>query len=293
MRHDHLVDEAAFGGDEGIGEALFIFPGARGDLFRVAEFRAVEDFRRTLGAHHRDLGGRPGIVDVGTDMLGSHDVIGAAIGLAGDQRHHRHGGLAIGEEQFCAVLDDAAIFLCGARQEARHVDQREDWDGEGIAEPYEAGGLARAVDVEAAGQHHRLVGDDADRLALDAHEADDDVLGEGLLDFEEITLVGDGRDQFLHVVGLVGTVGDQRVEPFLQPCRIVVEGPERRLLAIVERQEIEQCAHLLQRLDVVLISAIGNRGFLRVRARAAQFFRRNDLVGYGLHHVGTGDEHVG
>ncbi len=35
--------------------------------------------------------------------------------------------------------------------------------------------LRLEVDVEASGQHHRLIGNDADRAALDAAEAGDDV----------------------------------------------------------------------------------------------------------------------
>jgi hypothetical protein len=113
----------------------------------------------------------------------------------------------VGEEQLGAVLDDAAVFLRGARQEAGHVDEGDDRDVEAVAEAHEARGLDRGLDVEAAGQHHRLVGDDADRPAVHAGEADDDVLGEVRLDFEEIALVHDLQDQFLHVVGLVGIVG--------------------------------------------------------------------------------------
>ena len=49
---------------------------------------------------------------------------------------------------------------------------------EGVAEAHEARGLAAGVAVEHARQHHRLVGDEADRVAVDAAEADDDVAGE-------------------------------------------------------------------------------------------------------------------
>lgn len=208
MRHDHLVYEASLGGDEGIGEALFVFFRPGRDLRGIAEFGTVENLGRALGAHHGDLSRRPGVVHVGSDVFGRHDVIGAAIGLARDQRHHGDRRLAIGEEQLGAVLDDAAIFLGGAGQEAGHVDQRQDRDRKGVAEADETRGLARGVDVEAAGENHRLVGDDADRLALDADEAGDDVAGEACLQFEEIGLVGDGEDQFLHVVWLGGTVRD-------------------------------------------------------------------------------------
>ena len=50
--------------------------------------------------------------------------------------------------------------------------------------------------------------DDADRRAFHARKADDHVFGEVLADFEEVALVHDLQDQFLHVVGLVGIVGD-------------------------------------------------------------------------------------
>ena len=56
MGHDDVVDEAAFGGDEGIGEAGFVVRRALGDLVLVAQFGAIDDFRGALGAHHRDFG---------------------------------------------------------------------------------------------------------------------------------------------------------------------------------------------------------------------------------------------
>jgi D-alanyl-D-alanine carboxypeptidase len=62
-RQDHLVDVAALGGDERVGEALLILVDARLDLLGIAELGAIEDLGCALGAHHRDLGGRPGIVE--------------------------------------------------------------------------------------------------------------------------------------------------------------------------------------------------------------------------------------
>ena len=79
------------------------------------------------------------------------------------------------------MLDQAAVFLRGARQEARHVDEGHDRNVEGVAEAHEARGLARGVDVEHAGEHHRLVGDEAHGAAGDAAEAGDDVPRERLL----------------------------------------------------------------------------------------------------------------
>src|SRR3546814_8662843 len=93
------------------------------------------------------------------------------------------------------MRDYAAISRRGAGQEARHVDEGDDGDVEAVAEPHEAPGLLRAVDVEAPRQHHRLVGDDADGRALHAGEADDDVAGIARLDLEEVALVDDLQDR--------------------------------------------------------------------------------------------------
>ena len=53
-----------------------------------------------------------------------------------------------------------------------------------------------------------------------------------------------------------------------------------------------QPAHLQQRLDVVLVGAVGDRGLGRVHLGAAELLGRDRLVGHRLHHVGAGDEHV-
>ena len=79
-----------------------------------------------------------GEVHVGADVLAAHDDVGAAVGLARDHRDLRHRRLAEGVEQLGAVRDDAAVLLVDARQEARHVDEGDDRQVEGVAEAHEA-----------------------------------------------------------------------------------------------------------------------------------------------------------
>ena len=136
----------------------------------------MQHLHGTAGTHHGDLGRRPYVVDVAADVLRRHDDVSTAVSLAQRDGHLRHRSLAIGEEQLGAVRDDAAVLLSGARQEARHVHQRHDRNVERVAEADEAGGLAAGVDVQHAGHELGLVGDDADRLAVEAGEAGDDVL---------------------------------------------------------------------------------------------------------------------
>src|SRR5699024_8670936 len=101
----------------------------------------VDDVRRTLGAHDRDLGARPGEVDIGPELLRAHYAVGPAVGLAGDERDQGDGGLTIGVDELGSTADDAAVLLIGAGQEPGHVDEGEDRDVEGIAEADEPGRL--------------------------------------------------------------------------------------------------------------------------------------------------------
>ncbi len=126
-------------------------------------------------------------------MLGAHDVVRAAVRLTGDDGDLADRRLAVRVEQLRAAADDAVVLLLGAGQEARDVDEGDDRDVEGVAGAHEAGGLLGGVDVEAAGELGRLVGDDADAAAVDATEADDDVLGALGLDLEELVVVEERR----------------------------------------------------------------------------------------------------
>src|SRR5215831_9523778 len=187
---DHLVDIAAFGGGEGIGEAVLIFPDTCGDLRRVAKVRSVEDLDRSLRSHYRDLSRWPRVIDIATDVLGAHHVVGTTVSLARDHRDLWHRRLREREQQFGAMFDEAAILLRRARQEPRHIDKRDDRDLEAVAKAHEACTLARRIRIEHTRQHHWLVRHDADGASLHARKARDDVARKCLLDLEEIPLVG-------------------------------------------------------------------------------------------------------
>src|SRR3989449_8492842 len=71
----------------------------------------------------RSLGGGVGEVHVAADVLGGHDVGGAAVRPTRDDRDLPHGRLAEGVEELRPVLDDAPELLPPAGEEARHVDE--------------------------------------------------------------------------------------------------------------------------------------------------------------------------
>ena len=159
------------------------------------------------------------------------------------------------------MLDDAAVFLCRAGHETRYINEGDDRDVIGIAEADEAGGLDRALDVQAARQDHRLVGDDAHGLAFHAGEADDDVLGVVGLQLEEVAVIHRLDDQLLDVVGLVRVGRHQGVEAVVEAVGRVRGGSDRRLFLVIERQVVEEAAQHQERLDVVFESEVGNAGF--------------------------------
>ena len=94
-------------------------------------------------------------------------------------------------------------------EEAGDVDESDDGDVEAVAEADEAGGFAGGVDVEDAGEGVGVVGDDADAVAAEVGEADDDVARPLGLDFEELAVVDDAADDLAHVVGACGVGVDE------------------------------------------------------------------------------------
>src|SRR5213078_817065 len=126
-RGDDRVDVAAFGGGVRVGQGVLVVgdeggPGGVG-VGGLGQLAAVQDVDRALRSHHRDLGGGPGEVEVGAEVLGAHHVVGAAVGLAGDDRQERDRGLGVGVDELGATTDDAVPLLVGAWEEARDVDE--------------------------------------------------------------------------------------------------------------------------------------------------------------------------
>ena len=123
---------------------------------------------------------------------------------------HRRFGKRV--QQLRAVLDDAAVLLHGAGQKSGHVLERDERNVERVAEPHEPRAFDRRVDVERAGEHRRLVGDDADRPAVEPREADDDVPRVVLVHLEKVAIVGHRVNQIEHVVRLIRRRRHQAIE---------------------------------------------------------------------------------
>jgi hypothetical protein len=107
------------------------------------------------------------------------------------------------------VADDPLALDLGADHEAGDVGEEQQGNVEGVAVPDEAGGLVGGVREQDAALVLGLVGDDADRAAVQAGEADDELLRPARVDLQEGALVDQALDQPLDVEGLVLVGRDQ------------------------------------------------------------------------------------
>ena len=226
------------------------------------------------------------------ELLGAHHDVRAAIRLAQGDGDLGHCGLAVGIEQLGTVQDDGVVLLTRAGQESGHVDERDDRNIEGVAETYETGTLTRGVHVEHTSIAGGLVGHDTYALAVEAGKAHDDVLGELGLHFEELAVVGDGSNDLIHVVSLVGVLGDDLVQAVLHTVDRILSGLEGSGLHVVRGDVAQQG---LQHLQTFLLSSSGEVGHTRLRgvyAGTAEVLLVDILASDGLHHLRAGEEHI-
>ena len=189
--------------------------------------------------------------------------------------------------------DDAAVFLLRAAEEAGHIDKRDQRNVEGVAEADETRRLAGGVDVQDAGQHLRLVGDDSDALAAHVGESHQDVAGEVGMYFKELAVIYDALDDSVHVVGLVGAVGNDFVQRIVGPAGRILGRTLRGGLQVVLGQEGEQLLDHGDAFPFVIGGEMGNAAPGSVDGGSAQVFLGDGLAGDLLDDAGARQEHVG
>src|ERR1700733_14962285 len=295
---DHGVDVAAFGGYVGVGEAF----AKVGDFFLAQVFAFglggavnlafVHDVDGAFRAHDGDFGGRPGEIDVGSNVLGSHDAIGAAVSFAGDDRNFGNGGFGESEKQFRAVADDAAEFLLCAWEKAGHVFEGDQRNIEGVAETHEARAFYRSVDVKDACEEGRLVRDDPDWATIEAREADHDILRVVFVDLKKFGIVGERVNYVLDVVGLLRIFRDHRVQRRREAIPGISGGFSRRLVQIIGWQVTEKLADHGEAFGIVAGDEMRDAAGGVVGHGTAQLLLGDLFVRDGLDDIGTGDEHV-
>lgn len=144
-RLDDLIYETSLGCKIRIGELLDVF----GFLFLkfaigvgcFVDLLAEYDFCSTFSAHNGNLGSWPGVIHIGSDVFGVHNIVSSTVCFAGDECDTWYGGFAECLQELGSVGDDTVPFLVGAGQETRYVNEYEQWYVEAVAEAYETGCL--------------------------------------------------------------------------------------------------------------------------------------------------------
>ena len=151
-------------------------------------------FGGLLAAHHGGLGVGPGETEARMEAAAAHAVIAGAERRAAIDRDLRHRRRGHRLDHLRAVLDHAGFFIGLADHVAGGVVEIEQRRARLAAGLDEMRRLVGAGNVERA-----VIGDDADRLALDAGMAAD---GGGAVigaEFGEIGIVDKARDRLAHV----------------------------------------------------------------------------------------------
>ena len=171
-----------------------------------------------LAAHHRDPRVRPHPQEARRIRPPAHRVVARAVGAAdhdGQLRHPRAGDRG---HHLGAVLGDAARLVVAAHHEPGDVLQEQQRGHALVAQLDEMRALQGGF-----AEQHAVVGDDADRVAVDAREAGDQrgaVIG---LELGELAAVDDAGDHLVHVVGHPRVDGHHVVE-----LGLIGDGVDRR-----------------------------------------------------------------
>ena len=109
---------------------------------------------------------------------------------------------------------------------------------------------------------------------------------------EKIAVIDDGAYHLVHVVRLVGTVGNYLVERIFQPADGVGTGRQGRILHVVLRDIRDEFADEFHRLLFGRSGEIGHTRLAGVHRSTAELLLRHILARHGLHYGRTGKEHV-
>ena len=270
-------------------------------LLHLGQPFTVEDIDGPLCAEHCNLGGWPGIDQVGAHILAAHHDVGAAIGLAGDNADLGHRRLRIGVDDLGPVADDATVLLHGSRHKARTVYKGDQGDAKGIAEADKSRDLVRGIDVQHAGQPGGLVGNDTYNLTVEPRKAHHGVASKESVHFEKAALwpasawaspVKNARDDLADVVRVRVFQRNQFVQQRICPIRLVCGWQARGRSGIVRRQIAKQFPGRCKGLVLISHYKMGDPADGGMCLRAPQCLKVHILAGHRLDHFRPRDEHV-
>jgi hypothetical protein len=147
----------------------------------------------------------------------------------------------------------------------------------------------KCAPFSALGEQDAVVGDDADRIAVDVREAGDERPAVARLEFLELRAVDDARDDFADVEGLA-RVGRHAAVEFRCRVQRLARGLQRERDVLLAVEMGDDVARDVERMRIVLGEVVGDAGNGRMDVRAAQRFRVDDFAGRGLHQRRAAEE---
>ena len=138
-----------------------------------------------------------------------------------------------------------------------------------------------------------MIANDADGPAVEPRKTHHEIFGVVLVDFKEITIVHDGMNRVLDVVGLLGIERNERIQSCIAARGRVGSSAARRILEIIRGEKTYQLANHGQAIGIVARDKMRHAALFVVGHRAAKLLLGDFFVRDGFDDVGAGHEHVG
>ena len=171
---------------------------------------------------------------------------GDAEDAAHDDGQPGHAAFAGGDHQPCAGALNALLFGFEADHEAGLIGERDQRQVEGVAELDQADHFVAGGDIGRAARVDRVVGHHAHRIAVDPGEAGDAGAPVERSDLEERSLIDDGVDRLVPVVGAAAVAGHEAAQPLVAAVGVVGGLDARRQFPDVGWQVGEPLADLAE-----------------------------------------------
>ena len=302
-RIDHLVD-LEHGGDVGRLAGLVGFRHHRAEelvaLRRVLdrlELLAEAEPHGAFEAHAAELAGRPGDGEaLRVEAAAGHGLRAEPVALAQDDGEIGNVEVRRGHEHAADMAHQRGLLRLRPDHEARRVAERDDRKIEGVAELHEARRLVGGVGIDRAAEMLRVVGDEAERPALDADQGGDDSDAEGRAQLEHGAFVRQRLDDSADVVDAQPVLRDGAAQeplvgraPVRDPSLEIGEVAFRRRagLDFVLDQEVDDAVRRLHADRPDLLRAIDAEAAALDHRRAAHADIR---VSRGDHHVAAAEQ---
>ena len=191
-----------------------------------------------------------------------------------------------------AVAQRARGFRVAPDHEAGHVDQENQRDVERVAQIDEVGLLARALSVDRPAVKHRVVGNDANDLAVHAREHRDDRLAKRRLDLETALAVDDHGNQLAHVVGFAPVLWNDRRKRFVAPFDRVGANRRRGELPHILRHVRQETTDHREAVMLARCHVVDGTCHVDGQRRPAELFLGNLLAERAFDDRGASRKHL-